>query len=59
MNEELEMKLEQGISTAASSTQLDPPSAAGDQNNSPELQVSFSSNSTGTIHLIKKIELFH
>lgn len=33
-------------SSAAASIQLDPPSAV-DQNNSTELQVSFSSNSTG------------
>lgn len=45
MNEDSDLKI-QANSGAASTTQLDPPSA-GNQNNSPELQVSFSSNSTG------------
>lgn len=46
MNEDLEMKIEVLDSAASSTNQLDPPSAV-DQNNSHELQVSFSSNSTG------------
>lgn len=47
MNEEAEMLIQAGAA-AAPSTRLDPPSAVVDQNNSTELQVSFSSNSTGT-----------
>ncbi|XP_054273941.1 nuclear hormone receptor FTZ-F1 isoform X2 [Macrosteles quadrilineatus] len=45
MNEEAEMLIQAGAA-AAPSTRLDPPSAVVDQNNSTELQVSFSSNST-------------
>lgn len=49
------MKIEIQASSAAASIQLDPPSAVVDQNNSTELQVSFSSNSTGIINQLCKI----